>query len=442
MTGALAIGAVSAVLRDLLDNGLVDAPAVGPVKVTAVAPDTIKLDDTNFGRQLNLFLYAVRPNHGWSNTALPSRASNGARLTNPPLALDLHFLLTAYGKADFEAEILLGYAMQLLHERPVLDRASIRKSLAGAPIGGGILPPAYAALSASDLADQIENVKITLDPMDIEEMSKLWSATQSHYRPTAAYIASVVLISATAPTKPGLPVLTRSITAHPNLDPPLPTLSRIIRKDHDQQPAVRLGETIRIEGYHLDGTNLTVTFDHPQGAAPNTIAIAANDDPNAIELTLPIDPDDPNADAVSTTWPAGIWSVGVELTRPGEPVPRSTTVAAMLLAPVPMLTPPPPLRAQFSPPVLTRDPSGNLSVTLMVEPHVLGSQRATLALGADEAIAEPHTGVSNTLVFEFGNVPAGARWVRLTVDGVESLLVDRSTTPPSYDATQSEVVPA
>ena len=31
-----------------LDNGMVDAgPAVGPVKVTAVAPDTIKLDDPN-----------------------------------------------------------------------------------------------------------------------------------------------------------------------------------------------------------------------------------------------------------------------------------------------------------------------------------------------------------------------------------------------------------
>ena len=35
---------------------------------------------------------------------------------------------TAYGVDDFQAEILLGYAMHLLHERPVLDRAAIRRA--------------------------------------------------------------------------------------------------------------------------------------------------------------------------------------------------------------------------------------------------------------------------------------------------------------------------
>jgi hypothetical protein len=43
-----------------------------------------------------------------------------------PLALN-HYLLTAYGSADFQGDILLGYAMHLLHERPVLDRAAIRR---------------------------------------------------------------------------------------------------------------------------------------------------------------------------------------------------------------------------------------------------------------------------------------------------------------------------
>src|SRR5687768_10909791 len=110
MSGALAIGAVSAVLRDLLDNGLVDAPQIGPVKVTAVAPDTIKLDGPQADRRLNLFLYRVTPNQGWRNAALPAYSTNGSRMTNPPLGVDLHFMLTAYGEADFEAEILLGYA--------------------------------------------------------------------------------------------------------------------------------------------------------------------------------------------------------------------------------------------------------------------------------------------------------------------------------------------
>ena len=90
MSSQLAIAAVTAVLRNLLDNGMVEAgPAVGAVSVTAVAPDSIKVDDPDFAPCLNLFLYRVSPNTGWVNVGLPSYAADGTRRTNPPLALDL-----------------------------------------------------------------------------------------------------------------------------------------------------------------------------------------------------------------------------------------------------------------------------------------------------------------------------------------------------------------
>ena len=77
MSSPLAIGAVSAVLRNLLDNGMVDAgPAVGPVKVTAVAPDTIKLDDPD-AAALNLFLYRTSRNPGWAEAGLPGSTATG-----------------------------------------------------------------------------------------------------------------------------------------------------------------------------------------------------------------------------------------------------------------------------------------------------------------------------------------------------------------------------
>lgn len=197
MSSALAIGAVSAVLRNLLDNGVVNAgPAIGTIKVTAIAPDTIKLDDPDAPPSLNLFLYRVTPNQGWRNASLPGNGA-GARQSNPPLALDLHYLLTAYGVSDFQAEILLGYGMHVLHERPVLDHAAIRTALDPSPLGASILPLAFQALTASDLADQVEAVTVTLEPTDTEEMSRLWSAMQAHYRPTASYVVSVVLIGAT-----------------------------------------------------------------------------------------------------------------------------------------------------------------------------------------------------------------------------------------------------
>ena len=49
---------------------------------------------------LNFFLYQVTPNLGWRNADLPSRENGGSRTTYPPLALDLHYLLTAYGSQD------------------------------------------------------------------------------------------------------------------------------------------------------------------------------------------------------------------------------------------------------------------------------------------------------------------------------------------------------
>src|SRR5439155_24551314 len=119
------------------------------------------------------------------------------RLWTPPLALNLHYLLSAYSGGDLHAEILLGYAVQLLHETPVLARQAIRTALNPSPPVGNVLPPALRALADSRLEDQIEQIKITPEYLNTEEMSKLWTATQSHFRPTAAYMASVVLIERT-----------------------------------------------------------------------------------------------------------------------------------------------------------------------------------------------------------------------------------------------------
>ena len=91
MSTPLAIGAVSAVLRNLLDNGLVDVGApLGPVNVTAVAPDRIDLDDAEAPPSLNLFLYRTsQPGLGRGRACRPStataRALAPAARARPPL---------------------------------------------------------------------------------------------------------------------------------------------------------------------------------------------------------------------------------------------------------------------------------------------------------------------------------------------------------------------
>ena len=138
MSTALAIAGVTAVLRDLLNDGLINHNVSGvlgsSVTVSVLAPDRVVPANGTESSQINLFLYLVTPNPGWRNEGLPSRDADGPqRLTNPPLALDLHYLLSAYSGGDLHAEILLGYAMQLLHEMPVLTREAIRTALNPSP---------------------------------------------------------------------------------------------------------------------------------------------------------------------------------------------------------------------------------------------------------------------------------------------------------------------
>src|SRR5579864_5509896 len=134
MSNALAVASVSFVLVDLLNNGLIDrdlSSTLGDVVVSAWSPDKVDAlqSQAQPPSQLNLFLYNITQNQGWRNVGYPSRDAGGDRINNPPLALDLHYLLTAYGVEQFHAEILLGYGMQLFHETPVLPRAAILKSL-------------------------------------------------------------------------------------------------------------------------------------------------------------------------------------------------------------------------------------------------------------------------------------------------------------------------
>ena len=95
---------------------------------------------------------------------------------------------------------------------------------------------------------------------------------QAHYRPSAAYSISVVLIEAGKPTRSALPVLTRGprdgvtgretgITATAGLVPPYPSLDSV-EPPGDQLAAVQ-GDSITLRGHHLDGTNLEARFEHP-----------------------------------------------------------------------------------------------------------------------------------------------------------------------------------
>ena len=292
MSNALALAAVSAVLRDLLDTGMIDhsvPDVLGPVTISSVAPDTIDLTGTGSKPRLNLFLHQVTPNAAWRNMGLPARDARGGRTGEVPLALDLHYVVTAYGVEDFQAEVLLGYAMQLLHETPVLARDAIRTALAPtSPVTGSLLPALYHALRAADLADQVEQIRITPVTMNTEEMSRLWSALQAHYRPSASYQVSVVLIDSGRAQRSVQPVLTRNITAVPGMVPPLPFIDRVLPPDG--QPAARQGDVVELAGVYLEGTGREVEISSSRLGVRRTITAAAGGGHDLLPFVVPADP--------------------------------------------------------------------------------------------------------------------------------------------------------
>ena len=430
MTTAYGIAAVTATLRELLNEGIVEHNLNGIlsslVGVSALPPDRVVPASGVEPTQLNLFLHRVSANTGWRNEGLPARDASGRqRLSNAPLALDLHYLLSAYGAGELHAEILLGYAMQWLHERPVLTREVIQAALTPSPLLG---TPLERALADSGLADQIELVKITPEYLDTEEMSKLWLATLSNLRPTAAYRATVVLIEASEPVRSPLPVLTRGrpipgtthdegVLVQPSMTPALPTLEAIVPLGG--QLVARLGENVELTGHHLDGTDRTVLFFNDRFETEQSLAAQAGDEAGRVTFNIPI--------AQAANFPAGVYRVGVSLVRPTEIDPRTSNRLAMTLAP----------EITGLPMNVVRNGAGTASFTLNFSPALLAGQSVALVLGQQEyaPVAPAGPGPWTSLDFVIPDVPVEAapgHLVRLRIDGIDSPIIDRAATPPVF----------
>lgn len=271
MSTALGIASVTHVIKDLLNNGLIDndvGTTIGSnVEVSSLPPSLLESSSGTTPTQLNLFLYRVSPNTGWQNIGYPSRNTRGTPTNRPPLALDLHYLLTAFGDSELHAEILLGYGMQLLHETPVLDRSAIRRSLTLAePGNAGTLPENLRQLATSELAEQIEQVKITPETLNTEEISKLWAAIQSKYRPCTTYAATVVLIESKKPTVSPLPVRERKIYSFPFKQPVIQSiLAQTAQGDElKENQQILVGHRLLIRGLHLKGRDVSVLINQKQ----------------------------------------------------------------------------------------------------------------------------------------------------------------------------------
>ena len=204
MSSPYALAAVTAVLRSRLTISLAASgvpSSVGGVSVTALTPDRI-LTGAQEGNSINLFLHHVSRNQGWANVGPPPRSEGGDLVANPPLGVDLHYVVSAYGQDPLTAEILLGHVVTAFHDEPVLTRGAIQRALTPNPPD----PSVPAALGSSRLADQVESLRVTATTPGTEEVARVWAAFQAPYRPSVFYDVSVVLLDGMARATSAFPV--------------------------------------------------------------------------------------------------------------------------------------------------------------------------------------------------------------------------------------------
>lgn len=407
MSRPSAIAAVTRTVAALLDTALQNADSA--FRVTTLPLDK-SIAETNPPNRLNLFLFHVAHHAAWRNTDLPDRTAPGEP-GSPPLALTLSYLITAHGEAlpDVKDHHILGVAMQVLHNHPILTAADIR-----------------AVVTDSGLESQIERVRFTPKTLTVEELARLWGAFQTQYRVSAAYEASVVLIDPASSGPAAAPVLRRGeedqgVFGQAGLPPMLtrilpPELLR--RLGQSVFPAAaRLGQTLTIEGERLTiaGSLLLIGTSAWGTRRAKLEPLAPGPRPDTLLAVLASPPVEyqPVAGAPALVWAPGIYSAALALPAAGQPdVPSN--VVPFALAPEVVVSP------------LAAAP-GDLDLTVNCTPSPRAGQPVFLLLTGREPL-EPKTAMlppipGNPAVFGFHliGLVAGQYLVRLRVDGIDTM---------------------
>src|ERR1035437_7135420 len=328
MSNSFAISAVSAVLQHYFRNAMGDVSTFfgGAVAMSSKAPDIVQFEigtGATAQNQVNLFLHQVTYNVGWRNVELASLGADGKTpVKNPPLALDLHYLLTVYGSEDWQAEALLGQALMMIHQFPVVARKDISIALGALPVNAF-----STAMQGSGLADQIEMIKIIPSTLGREEMAWLWTALKADYRPTFPFQVSVVLMQPNVQVGFPLPVLSRSIAAHP-IQPA--QLLQVLPPD--QQISTVAGDLVTVTGEYLKGATEVLLIYSRLGIQRTVLATSVTN--NSLQFVVP-------TETVLVPFPAGIYSLAVNFKDSAGNVVQTAGSLPIAIAPVIQLAPAP-----------------------------------------------------------------------------------------------------
>ena len=319
MSNFLAIGGVSATLQTLLRDrmelpaGMVRSDLQVSISTPQPEDDTQPAEPT----RVNLFLYRATENAFLKNQMIPGQG-HPSEFGTPPLSLVLHYLLTAYGATDdnglvneTRAHFLLGSAMRVLFDFPVITDQLVT-----------VNAPTTQILHVS-LRGEFEQVKICLDPLSLEDISKIWTALTRPYRLSAAYTVSVVQIESRRLRTLPAPVLTRRIHLAVSKRPQITNVYRtpVLPGETIGDIRAHVLQELTVEGKNLRAAQTYVKLGtlEPIGIVPvsdTELRIVVPDDTYPIDADHPATRPIPLADRLRP----GPISVEVQTLQPSEVV--------------------------------------------------------------------------------------------------------------------------
>jgi hypothetical protein len=150
-------------------------PQVNPLidnenRISLESPFDLKDDNAI---RLSIYLYRVVEDPYLKNQ--PPIQEAGRRQRRAPLTLDLCYLVTPLVGSPEEQQIVLGKVMQVFHDRAVLE--------------GTDLTPA--------MAEAGEELRVVLNPVSLEETTRVWQALEMSYRLSVCYVVRVAIVDST-----------------------------------------------------------------------------------------------------------------------------------------------------------------------------------------------------------------------------------------------------
>lgn len=252
MADFFAVAAVSRTLRTLLLDRMRTGVAV------TIAPPDLTIDGLD-GQRVNLYLMQVNENANLKNDQGFSRG-HPASYGRPPLSLNLRYLMTSHSdsetqpESDITAQEILGDAMQVMHEFGNHLDTLTQVTLAPPAMMEPILDPG--------LTDEIERLKITLHPVTLEDVTKVWSAlSEENFRRSIVYEVTVVQIFPEEATRVAPPVEERRVFVSLAQRP---TIERVFLSPgpgaSESEMRVSVGEEITIVARDTNADRLFVQF--------------------------------------------------------------------------------------------------------------------------------------------------------------------------------------